>query len=132
MGRVHQLSDLPSMHRTTKTTIKDGVIVREPVWKDTVGNEFDRVKGKFVPRKPLSAGVINLPFLSPNESFHVQVGQTSDEAIMEAMLLVSLLLVLLFVLFLGMAIGASRRSRKSAEPRSPDAAVPERPIQVAA
>lgn len=50
MVNVRGLSDPPSVHASEKTTIKNGVIVRKTVWKDTMGNEYKKVGNKYIPK----------------------------------------------------------------------------------
>ena len=50
MGKIHKLGDTPQVFKTVKTTIKDGEIVRVPVWKNTMGQEMRKIGSKFVPK----------------------------------------------------------------------------------
>jgi hypothetical protein len=51
MGKVHRLSDAPSVYRAVKTTIINGKIVRENTWKDTNGNELLKVNDHFINKR---------------------------------------------------------------------------------
>lgn len=72
MGRVRGLYDPPGLHQEQKTTVKNGIIIRNMIWKDHMGNEFEKVGNKFVlkrnhgtspytPAHPLSAFFSILP-----------------------------------------------------------------------
>lgn len=68
MGIVHGINDPPTVYEKVKTTIKKGVIVREKVWMDTMGNELKKVGGnKYTVTKPHyeKANIYQPPRASP-------------------------------------------------------------------
>ena len=42
--QVHSLHDLPRLQKRTRTTIKNSVIVREQVWQDRFGHEWEQTR----------------------------------------------------------------------------------------
>jgi hypothetical protein len=47
MSNIRSLRDVPSIKLQTKTLIVNGVIHRKDSWKDTYGNEYEKVNGKY-------------------------------------------------------------------------------------
>ena len=52
MVNIRGIHDHPTVSKSIKTTIKNGVIVRTPVWKDTMGNEMMKTSKGFTRKQP--------------------------------------------------------------------------------
>ena len=100
---IHTLNDNPSIYKTEKITIKKGHIVKEYVWKDTMGNEFEKVGNKFLLknqwREPTIQKAPQQPTTSPME----------DEILLDAMMKFSVGLLLFSVFLLGYCVGMWRK-----------------------
>jgi hypothetical protein len=109
MVKIHGIYEQPSVHKEHKTTIVKGVIHRETIWKDTIGNEFDQVGSKFVLKKP--AIEFNFPFqFTPQENnFEYQI-QTHDLDIpSESFVFCCFLILILSAFLIGLGMGYKRK-----------------------
>jgi hypothetical protein len=50
--KMKTIHDSPTIHSFVKTTIEKGIVKRTVFWKDTMGNNYDKINGVFVPKNP--------------------------------------------------------------------------------
>lgn len=93
------LYDPPTIYQTTKTTIVHGVIQRKDIWKDTKGNEYNKLNGKFTP-------MINQVKHVPRTFLEMEQELTSSFDFLTICIIVGFL----FLIFLcGLLVGSSRK-----------------------
>ena len=68
VASLHDSSPPISIQFTEKTTIKNGNIIRERIWRDQWGHEYDRVDAKFH-RKVTAAAKVNSALPTAEELF---------------------------------------------------------------
>ena len=118
MPKVKGLDDPPDIFREEKTTIKNGVIMREHVWKDTDGNELERVSDnppRFSVKKsahPHQFMPIEIQFLPKRgnslmnglqQTYSPKVSQDSSND--DVIMFVCFALIAILLFFLGYVIG---------------------------
>lgn len=50
MTKIHNLANLTDIQKLEKITIKKGEIIRTYVWKDSKGNEYEKIGNQFIPK----------------------------------------------------------------------------------
>lgn len=135
--RLHGFHTLPGVYQHEKTTIKQGFIVRELVWKDTMGNELEKISDrppKFVVKKSYNGGIENtaesrLRDYFADKGFEIQFRKNNNinlseenaseaeiEEILHFVIFVSsLILLFLSSFYLGYAVALWKKSHKSIE-----------------
>jgi len=134
--KVRGLHDPPDVYEQEKTTIRNGCIVRETVWKDTMGNELEKVSSyptRFVIKKPYYQNTLigggGALFPDPaTKTFEIQftpkglLGENtgeeaydSQEALTEVVLLTCFLILMFLSFFLGYLVASMRGRRKTNE-----------------
>ncbi len=103
MSNIFRLSDPPTVHAQTKTTIVDGVIQRKLVWKDTRGHEYEKVNGK-----------LQLPGCK-----QVQIVEPVAQPEFDMLLFCCALSVLTMIFLCGVAVGTIRRNHSNPSVSNP-------------
>lgn len=111
---IRGLNDAPSIYQYEKTVIKKGVIVKQKIWKDTNGNELEKVGSKFMLKKNRHQHLLDLKpeFLQnllQSYSYQTQkqdLSMSSDENnVLDIILLFCIFFLILTVFFLGYVFG---------------------------
>jgi hypothetical protein len=122
MAIIKKLTDPPSVHEIVKTTIVKGLVVRKMIWRDTMGNEFDRTNNKFTLKKGVNSihSTSNPPFPQPFNGldtplqWHISSPERSDDL----SLFVFITCFLLLAFWTGTVYGSIRMSRKYKETKT--------------
>lgn len=115
MVNIHKISDDPTIIKKIKTTIVQGEITRVPVWKDIMGNEFDNIDGRFIPKNYKRDSVMNVPiqFLSNKDLSGITNHSRPDqEVVADAIAFLCVIGIILLFLIFGIMIGVSKERRK--------------------
>ena len=102
MVKINGINNFSSLHKEYKTTIRNGEICRETIWKDSIGNEFEKVRSNFVMKKP----VMDLPLhlLQPDHLFEIQLPLVNEPDFV-----VCVVLFMLVSFLVGFVLGSKRR-----------------------
>jgi hypothetical protein len=114
MVKIHGINNFSNLHKEYKTTIRNGEIYRETIWKDSIGNEFEKVRSNLVMKKP----VMDLPFhlLPSDHHFEIQLPMVNEPDFV-----VCVLLFMLVSFLVGFALGSKRRRGTEIEIENPEA-----------
>lgn len=122
MAIIKKLTDPPSLHEIVKTTIVNGLVVRKMIWRDTMGNEFDKINNKFTLKRGVNSihPPANIPF---PQSFNgldssLQWQISSPERNDDMFLFVFIACFLFLVFWTGTIYGSIRMSRKYKETKT--------------
>jgi len=96
---LRTLYDPPTIYQTTKTTIVHGVIQRKDIWKDTKGNEYNKLNGKFTP-------MLNQVKHVPRTFLEMEQELTSSFDLLTVCIIIGFLLI---VFLCGFLVGSSRK-----------------------
>jgi hypothetical protein len=143
--KLHGFHTMPGIYQSEKTTIKQGEIVREKIWKDTWGNELEKIHDKppkFIVKKPVDHYLhdtqgsssthrwfFDLPSLArlsniTNPNHYPQTIKDNDdnlEDLIAFMIFTSSLLFLFLSAFsLGYSVALYRKARKPIEIEMPN------------
>lgn len=136
MGKIHRLSDPPSIYKATKTLIVKGEVTKVSIWKDTLGNEYKKKGDKFIPSRFVDNHHQN-NFIH----FHLPTTLDADKAfashsstdwipekdpVTETFAVFCFVSFLLMAFFSGLAIGSARTKRSVDEKHVPSNPVVQR------
>jgi len=123
--RLFGLGSTPGVYQYEKTTIKKGLIVREFIWKDTNGNELEKVSdrpAKFIVKKSQNKIESQLQNYLAQQGFEIQFRKpdsfnngTDDLFMDEILILFSLFLLFLSAFYLGFYVATLRKPHKTTE-----------------
>jgi len=125
---IRGLNDLPTIYQQEKTVIRKGVIHKQKVWKDTNGNELEKVSDnppKFaIKRNPKHATYYDNQFLPPSffrDLFPQQQQAPTQQALEEDnfydLIMLCTIFCLIFTVFMaGYVLGLGARSSTITNP----------------
>lgn len=116
MGIHRGLNDLPTIYQQDKTVIRNGVIHKQKIWKDTNGNELEKISDnppKFaVKRNPKQASYYeNNQFFHPNffrDLFPPPQPMTEEDNYFDFILLFTIFCLIFVVFLAGYVLGCNR------------------------
>lgn len=111
--KIKSLHDPPSIYQEERTTIKNGLIVRSKIWRDTLGNELEKHGSSFVIKRP------SVPYFHAPQTLEFRIDPSSLQGPSlsqeeEFALFLGLALMLAVMFCLGVLVGR-RLGRKMAD-----------------
>jgi len=136
---IHGLNDLPTIYQQEKTVIRKGVIHKQKIWKDTNGNELEKISDnppKFaIKRNPKHATydspnfLRDLFFQQPQLQPQQVIRQEFEEDNYYDIIMLFTIFFLIFTVFIAgytLGVGVSARNNNVTNPPACTQSVPEK------
>jgi hypothetical protein len=130
--KLYGFNTPPGVYQTEKTTIKQGIIVREWVWKDTLGNELEKISDKppkFIVKKAYNSEAtaesrlrdyfaergFEIQFRKSESPPNSNINNSMEDEMVHVIIIASLILLFLSSFYLGLCVATWKKSHKTSE-----------------